>query len=87
MRVEEEKNGPALCLAIADSDQTGFGRARLRALDMDEALVQANPDSNLVTMDTDGNNDGMPGGATRCDLVQRLVKRMARRNGGRRLCC
>jgi len=85
-RVEEEKNNSALCLITADGDETGLGRARLRALDMDKALVQANPDSDLVTMDIDDNNDGMPRGATRCDLVERLVKLMARRNRGRRLC-
>jgi hypothetical protein len=53
---------------------------------MDKALVQANPDSNLVIMDIDGNNDGMPRGATRGDLVEHLVKLMARRNRGRWLC-
>ena len=85
-RVEEEKNNSALCLTTADGNETGLGRVRLRALDMDKALVQANSDSNLVIMDIDGNNDGMPGGATRGDLVEHLVKLMARRNRGRWLC-
>ena len=79
-RVEKEKNNSALRLTTADGNETGLGRVRLRALDTDKALVQANPDSDLVTMDIDGNNDGMPGGATRGDLVERLVKLMARRN-------
>ena len=85
-RVEKVKNNSTLCLTTADGDETGLGCVRLRALDTDKALVQANPDSDLVTMDIDDNNDGMPGGATRCSLVERLVKLMARRNRGRRLC-
>ena len=82
-RAEEVKNHSVFGLATAVGDETGLGRIRLRALDVDKALVQANPDPDLVTVNIDGNNDGTPGSATRADLVEQLVQLMARRNHGR----
>ena len=64
---------------------TGLWCAALPAFDVDEALGQANPDPDLVTVDTNGDDDGMLGGAMGADFVERLVELVARRNHRGRL--